>query len=367
METQPLYQQNYIQENQFQLKRGESTTTPNIILIIFQILIWIVIVYTILNPDFYPLLIFAYIIYVIIELCSPTGLFLLNKKSTNSLYNTLKEIFISPPVLQLTVSCFHMEKRTEKTTTKEGKEIKKEIQERKETYNERRDFPYYSFRDISGLFRIDLDNEVFRNKIYIKLTLDTMISFGDSISYYDYQNFKNNFIFENQKRDDKMDFRENFYISNLSKNNLIKIKDEEPFYINYFWFLICTLLTMSLPYEIIFNRISIEGKYQIKKIISTRYNLNSYEYDGMYGNSIPAIKLGNDTYNFDTNDYGYYNPDAEINLPTLEELENAKQYEEDIKKPIYDDHLFSDNKNAGYPDLDYPTQEEVNNNAYKYE
>ena len=367
METQPLYQQNYIQENQFKLKPGEDTTTSNIILIVSQILIWIVIIYTILNPDFYPLLIFAYVLYVIIELCSPTGLFLLNKKSTNSLYNTLKEIFISPPVLQLTVSCFHMEKRTEKTKTKEGKEIKKEIQERKETYKERRDFPYYSFRDISGLFRIDLDNEVFRNKIYIKLTLDTMISFGDSISYYDYQNFKNNFIFENQKRDDKMDFRENFYISNLSKNNLIKIKDEEPFYINYFWFLISTLLTMSLPYEIIFNRISIEGKYQIKKIISTRYNLNSYEYDGMYGNSNPAIKLGNDTYNFDTNDYGYYNPDAEVNLPTLEELENAKQYEEDIKKPIYDDHLFSDNKNAGYPDLDYPTQAEVNNNAYKYE
>ena len=367
METQPLYQQNYMQENQFQLKNSGSSSPTNIALIITQILIWIVLIYTIFNPDFYPLLIFSYLLYVILELCSPTSLFLLNKKSTNSLYNKLKEIFISPPALELNISCYHMEKRTEKTTTKDGKEIKREIEERKETYRERRNFGYYSFRDVSGLFRIDLDNEVFRNKIYIKLTLDTMISFADAISYYDYQNFKNNFIFENQRKDDKMDFGENFYISNLSKNNLITIKNEEPYYVNFFCFLICTLLTMALPYEIMLNNISIEGKYQIKKLISTRYNLNSFEFDGMYGNSIPAIKLGNNTYNFNTNDYGYYDQNAEINLPTEEEIENAKKYEENIKTPIYDDHLFDGNNNAGYPDLDLPTQEEVNNNTYKYD
>ena len=367
METQPLYQQNYMQENQFRFKNDGNSSSTNIALIISQILIWIILVYTVFNPDFYPLLIFAYILYVILELCSPTSLFLLNKKSTNSLYNKLKEIFSSHPVLQLNVSCYHIEKRTEKTTTKEGKEITREIEERKETYRERRDFGYYSFRDVSGLFRIDLDNEVFRNKIYIKLTLDTMISFADAISYYDYQTFKNNFIFENQRRDKQMDFKENFYIDNLSKNNLIKIKNEEPYYINYFCFLICTLLTLALPYEIMLNNISIEGKYQIRKLISTRYNLNDPVYDGMYGNSIPAIKLGNDTFNFNTYDYGYYNTNAEINLPTEEEIENAKKYEDNIKTPIYDDHLFDGNNNAGYPDLDLPTQEEVNNSSYKYD
>ena len=104
---------------------------------------------------------------------------------------------------------------------------------------------------------------------------------------------------------------------------------------------------MALPYEIILNNISIEGKYQIKKIISTRYNLNDYEYDGMYGNLIPSIKLGKNTYNFNSEDYGYYNQDADINLPSLEEIENAKQYEEEIKKPIFDDHSNDD--------LDLPT------------
>ena len=368
MEQQPLYQPNNIQENQFVLKESKSTVSSNAILIISQILVWAFIIYTIINPDFVPVLIIAYVLYVIIELCSHTGHFLLNKKSTNSIYHKLKELFSSPPVLQLSVSCYHLENRIIERKTEEGKIIKEEKLERIETYRERRDFPFYSFRDISGLFKVDLNNEVFRNKNYIKLTLDTMISFADSISYYDYQIYKSNFINENRNKDEKIDFSENFYITNLSKNNLIKIKEEEPFYINYFFFFLCTIFTMALPYEIMLDNVSIEGNYQIKKIISTRYNLNAYEYDGMYGYSIPSIKLGNDTYNFNTDDYGYYNQNADINLPTLEEIENSKKYEEDIKKPIFDDHLIEGNK-AGYPDLDLPSQEDINfaNDRRKYD
>ena len=366
MEQQPLFHPNYAQENQFSLKEKKNTISSHIILIICQILVWGFLIYTLIYHDFYPILIIAYILYIIIELCSHTSFFLLNKKSTNSIYNKLKELFSSPPVLQLSVSCYHYEKRLEQKKNKEGQNVEVEVQERIETYKERREFPFYSFRDISGLFKVDLDNEIYRNKTYIKLTLDTVISFADSISYYDYQIFKNNFIDGNKLRDENIDFHENFYISNLSRNNLIRIKDEEPFYVNYFFFFLCTIFTMALPYEIMLDNISIEGKYQIKKIISTRYNLNTYEYDGMYGYSIPSIKLGSDTYNFTSDDYGYFDQNAEINLPTLDEIENAKQYEEQIKKPIFDDHSLDETNNNN---LDLPTQEEINfqNDRRKYD
>jgi hypothetical protein len=366
MEQQPLFHPNYAQENQFSLKEKKNTISSHIILIICQILVWGFLIYTLIYHDFYPILIITYILYIIIELCSHTSFFLLNKKSTNSIYNKLKELFSSPPVLQLSVSCYHYEKRLEQKKNKEGQNVEVEVQERVETYKERREFPFYSFRDISGLFKVDLDNEIYRNKTYIKLTLDTVISFADSISYYDYQIFKNNFIDGNKLRDENIDFHENFYISNLSRNNLIRIKDEEPFYVNYFFFFLCTIFTMALPYEIMLDNISIEGKYQIKKIISTRYNLNTYEYDGMYGYSIPSIKLGSDTYNFTSDDYGYFDQNAEINLPTLDEIENAKQYEEQIKKPIFDDHSLDETNNNN---LDLPTQEEINfqNDRRKYD
>ena len=367
MEQQPLFHPNYAQENQFSLKEKKNTISSHIILIICQILVWGFLIYTLIYHDFYPILIITYILYIIIELCSHTSFFLLNKKSTNSIYNKLKELFSSPPVLQLSVSCYHYEKRLEQKKNKEGQNVEVEVQERVETYKERREFPFYSFRDISGLFKVDLDNEIYRNKTYIKLTLDTVISFADSISYYDYQIFKNNFIDGNKLRDENIDFHENFYISNLSRNNLIRIKDEEPFYVNYFFFFLCTIFTMALPYEIMLDNISIEGKKKKKKIISTRYNLNTYEYDGMYGYSIPSIKLGSDTYNFTSDDYGYFDQNAEINLPTLDEIENAKQYEEQIKKPIFDDHSLDERNNNN--NLDLPTQEEINfqNDRRKYD
>ena len=360
MERQPLYQN--IQKNQFIYRNNKNGgISSNIILITTQICVWLFIISAFINPNYSSIAIFTYFLYVIIELCSHTSRFLLNKKTTNSIYNKLKELFISPPVLQLSISCYHLEKRIQENRTEDNRIVQNEITERVETYKERRDFPYYSFRDISGLFKFDLNDDNFKNKTYIKLTLDSMISFADSISYYDYQIFKNNFINENSKKDINIDFKENFYISNLTKNNLIRIKDEEPFYVNFFFFFICTILTMALPYEIILNNISIEGKYQIKKIISTRYNLNDYEYDGMYGNLIPSIKLGKNIYNFNSEDYGYYNQDVDINLPSLEEIENAKQYEEEIKKPIFDDHSNDD--------LDLPTEEEINflNKNKKYE
>ena len=60
------------------------------------------------------------------------------------------------------------------------------------------------------MFKFDLNNDNYKNKIYIKLTLDSMISFADSISYYDYQIFKNNFINENSKKDINIDIKKIF-------------------------------------------------------------------------------------------------------------------------------------------------------------
>ena len=361
MEQQPLYQSNFRQENQFSLKNRKNFISSNLLLIIAQIIVWGFLIYTFIEHDFYPAFMFAYVIYLIIGFCSYTSRFLLNKKSANSIYSKLKEIFISNPVLQLSISCYHYETRYETKRNREGQVYDEEITEKVETYRERKDFPYYSFRDISGLFKIDLDNEIFRNKTYIKLTLDTVISFADSISYYDYQIFKNHFIDENKNKDAKFDFKENFYISNLSKNNLIRIKDEEPFYVNFFFFFLCTIFTFALPYEIMLDIISLDGIYQIKKIISTRYNLNSYEYDGMYANSVPAIKLGNNTFNFTSEDYGYHDQNAYVNLPTMEEIERAKQYEEEIKRPIYNDHSMDENNN-----YDYPSKEDLERQSKKF-
>ena len=50
-----VHQQNQMNENQFHLKKDENAGSPNVFLIIFQLLVWFMLIYTFLNPDFFPL------------------------------------------------------------------------------------------------------------------------------------------------------------------------------------------------------------------------------------------------------------------------------------------------------------------------
>ena len=61
--------------------------------------------------------------------------------------------------------------------------------------------PYYSSRDISGLFILNCQKEVVQNKAYIQLELLEEINFADNISYMDYENVKNDFYMRNRPRD----------------------------------------------------------------------------------------------------------------------------------------------------------------------
>ena len=361
METQYLNQTNFKQENNFHLLESKNNYSSKLLSIIFQLSLWFFMIYTLFHPDVFPILGIIYFIYLINEFNSNTCKFIFNKKSTNSIYNKLKEIFSIAPCIKLSCECFHYEKHLEERRTEKGEIVKEEVERKHTTYNTSEYFPYYSFRDTSGLFKIDLDSEIFRNKNYIQLHLDTIISFADAISYSDYQIYKNNFISVNRGRDQNIDFKEQFFIPNLSKVNLIKIKDTEPFYVNGFFFFLCVILTMGVPYELLLDNISIVGKFQIKKSISTRYNLNSVEFENMYGNSIPSIKLGENEFNFIPEDYGHFNENMDINLPTLEEIENAKVYESQVKYPVFDDGQEPAPINYEENPVDLPTEEEIKN------
>ena len=345
-------QETYKQENNFQINGNQNIISKKILQIAFQLFLWFFIIFSISNNGTFPILMIVYILYLIIEFTSNTSFFLLNKKSTNSIYNRLKEIFSTAPVVKISCECFHIEKQLVERKDENGKNISQYVDRKIVTYNGFEYFPYYSFRDVSGLFKIDLNSEIFKNKTYIKLNLEKIITFADAISYYDYQNFKNNFIYQNSHRDEKMDFHEDFSIPNLSKTNLIKIRDNEPFYVNFLFFFLSVILTIGIPYELLLDKISIEGKYQIKKMISTRYNLNSIEYDNSYGKSVPAIKLGINEFNFIPEEYGHIDQNMEINLPTLEEIENAKIYQNKVNYPIFDE-------GSAPAATDLPTEEEL--------
>ena len=354
METTPFTTNSANQTNNFYLSYS-STPCSKILAKIFQLFLWIALILTFLDNSFFAILIILYFLYLIVEFTSNNSFYLFNKKSTSKLYDRLKVIFKTQPTLNISCQCYHYENSL--VEQKDEKGNKKLVNQRKRytTYNGSQNFQYYSSRDISGLFFFDTNDEIFRNKVYLKLNINTEVRFYDPVSFSDYQIFKNNFLTQNRCRDQQMDFKENFYVPNLHKNNLISLRNEEPAYINFFVFLLFVLIGIGEVFQYYLDNLSVEGNYKIKKIVSTRYDLNSEECSRIFINDIPAIKLGDKEFNFQKEDYGYKNNNATVNYPTLEEIEAASKYQENIRN--YQPHGENQNyvNSDAPPAMGYPT------------
>ena len=325
METTPLTANSANQTNNFYLSY-RSTTCTKILAKIYQLFLWNALIRTLLDNSKSRIFIIFYFLYLIIEFTSKNSSYLYNKKSISELYDRLKFIFKTQPTLNISCKCYHYENSLVEEEDENGN--KKLVNQRKKftTYSGSQNFPYYSSRDISGLFFFDTNDEIFKNKVYLKLNISTEVRFNDPVSFSDYQIFKSNFLIQNKCRDQQMDYKENFYVPNLKKNNLISLRDEEPGYINFFVFLLFVLIGMGEVFQSYLDYLSVEGNYKIKKIVSTRYDLNSEKCSRIYINDNPAIKFGDKEFNFQKEDYCYKDNNAIVNYPTLEEIETASKY-----------------------------------------
>ena len=93
-----------------------------------------------------------YIIYVIVELCSPTFSYLIHKRSDVKLVDKMKQLFNSPPRIQFVCECYHYETKYITTYDSKGNSSTRRESRRVVTRHATRQFNYYSSRDVSGLF-----------------------------------------------------------------------------------------------------------------------------------------------------------------------------------------------------------------------
>ena len=143
-------------------------------------------------------LVVFYLIYIILELFSPTSRFLCNKKSDKIIYEKLRTYFSTPPEIIFECQCYHYP-----NNNNSDNKWKRII-----TFNDTYKFPYYSERDVSGLLYLDSNQAKLEKKKYIKLELIEEILFADSVSYLDYENEKDLFWRRNRFRDSFFDFHE---------------------------------------------------------------------------------------------------------------------------------------------------------------
>jgi len=196
------------------------------------------------------------------------------------------------------------------------------------THQESKDFRYSSWRDVSGVFLLNSEKFLLdenSNKVFIKLILDLDLDFADDITRFDYERQKMDFKNMNSQRDIFLDFTESLNVPGFSQYNLVKISNEIPAGFNICTYLIFTFLIPLIEfYKIYIDSFCFEQEYTLKKIVSTRYDLNAdtEENRRRFDNLIPKINIyGNETdYNQAPKEYKKI-----YEMPTKEEICQARK------------------------------------------
>lgn len=223
---------------------------------IFQLSIWPFIILSVIfteTPLFIFLAVIVYLIYIIIECCSPISKYLRNKSNSQGIYKKMSELFKTPPRIAWRCECYHYETRHYTTTNDKGEIEHHTTTEKVVTCIGSSSMTYYSSRDISGPFLLNCDEKNINQKYYIKLELNNEITFADSFTESEYQSQKDSFIATYSFKDAHLDFSEEKYIPGLDEYNLVNIGNGEPGCINFCIFVILTILSLAEFYKCYFN------------------------------------------------------------------------------------------------------------------
>ena len=317
---------------------------------IIQISLWIFLFFFILlskisNSSAIPtifgiLSFFIYIFYIIRNtFLSKIFKFIFYIEQSDNITNTLDKIFNEFPSLLFEINCFHFNSKFDnQELDNNNNNIKKsfensnankisnsELNNKIKTYNDSKKFYYYNCKDVSG--EIIIENEINKKRFYfVNLNLKFEIIFADSISFYDYETQKNNFLNKNKWRDVHTEIFEKKNIKNSFDSSLLKINNESlPIKFKWQIYLFFVFICLAEIYKIFFFNHVIEKNFIIKKLISSRNKINEEEYFELN----PKIIINN-VNTIQNKNYFYQNEKAKIKPIQEKELEEAKNYEKYI-------------------------------------
>lgn len=197
-----------------------------------------------------------YIIYIIAEIFSSMFIYLCNK-SKKKFKDKINSLFNKPPILKLESQL--------KIDESNGSGYQK--------INE--NFKFISTKDISGLFILNSNKNELDKKKFVFLELKQEISFFDEETSAKYLKFKKDFIEKCKGRDKSCKIKEEIKIKDLKNKYMLRIGDEkDSIFVNKVIFVFLTFISLAELYKIYINYISIYQKFTIRKIISSKVDLN---------------------------------------------------------------------------------------------
>ena len=264
-----------------------------------------------------------YIFYLLLEFSSPLFKYLYNIKNLE-LYEEMRIFLTKKPSFNL-----------------KFKYIKNDSNEPKFR------FRYMSFRDISGLFEININKENKDKKRYILLELQQEIKFADRNSFLEYNKCKEKFL-NRYQNNGLSEVKEEIIIKYLKPNYMIKLDKKSSFLVNYCIFVFLTILSFGEIYKLYIYYISIYQQFTIRKIVSTKKDLKN---DTDYNIFNPQIKLLDKLltfepriYNYSSNETNKPNNNNNININNLEyKYVNTNDFNDQYKTKSHDSKDYSTN------------------------
>ena len=273
---------------------------------------------------FIPFII-LYILFIIYELYSQSFHDIMKQKHVKDLEEVLPPLVTAKPEIEWEVECYHY-KTKNYSTIEDGRRVQETREIQVTTHQETKRFNYYSCRDVSGTYYIDIEQSNLKNISYIKLSLAKSLFFADAISYSDYKAEKEEFQRKNKERDQLFSFKENITIPGFETDIMVRINGNSKLCSGIGFYILWTIIPFVEFYKLYFKNTYMCHSYHITKVISSRYNLLDEDYSTAVENYNPIIRIGKQVQVFNTNDICYINESNKRDEPTQSELIDAERF-----------------------------------------
>ena len=100
----------------------------------------------------------SYVIYIILEFCSPTCSYLINKQIDQGMYEKMGKLFSTPPVINFYAECYHYETHTYTTRDSEGKTQTHTETRKVVTHTDSYNMPYSGTNSIDTCSKVIYDH-----------------------------------------------------------------------------------------------------------------------------------------------------------------------------------------------------------------
>eukprot|EP01022_Parablepharisma_sp_SALTPOND_P028515 TRINITY_DN71084_c0_g1_i1.p1 TRINITY_DN71084_c0_g1~~TRINITY_DN71084_c0_g1_i1.p1 ORF type:complete len:385 (+),score=9.78 TRINITY_DN71084_c0_g1_i1:143-1297(+) len=217
------------------------------------------------------------LIYYINGFCFSHMDYFRNLTDVSDISREMNKIFRTPPKVMMSIMCYHYG-----TRGYESGSIIRTIGSKKLTHRNEQGLKYQSWRDISGTFMLDTSQATEKENVaYVKLKLSTNISFANDGSGEDFERIRTRFKKENLY-DDHQDYQESFYLEDLVESYMVQVTDAVPFCFGPGYFTWWTIFAFHAPYTTYVDRYCYAQECVVKKVISTRQDLNNEEMNKLY-------------------------------------------------------------------------------------